>query len=81
MSNKPLSVDLALIKAKTLVKKGELNQAMEFYRAVLEKFPGNKRAIEDLKSLERPKLNLEQIVLNKLPNQEQINGLIALYNQ
>jgi tetratricopeptide (TPR) repeat protein len=81
MSSKPLSVDLALIKAKTLAKKGELNQAMEFYRAVLEKFPGNKRAIEGLKSLERPKPNREQIVINKAPIQDQINGLMALYNQ
>ena len=55
MSNKPLSVDLALIRANTLAKKGELNQAMAFYRAVLEKFPGNKRAIEGLKSLTRSK--------------------------
>ncbi len=81
MSNKPLSVDLALIKAKSLAKKGELNQAMEFYRTVLKKFPGNKRAIEGLKSLERPKPNREQIALTKAPTQEQINGLMALYSQ
>ena len=75
MSNEPLSVNLALIKAKTLVKKGELNQAMEFYRAVLEKFPRNKRAIEGLKSLTRPKHNQGQSVLNIEPSREQIDGL------
>ena len=76
-----LSVDQTLTKAKSLAKKGELDQAMRFYRAVLEKFPGNKRAIEGLKSLDRPKANQEQIVFNKAPTQEQIDGLIALYNQ
>jgi hypothetical protein len=81
MSNKPLSVDLALIKAKTFAKKGAPDQAMQLYQAVLKRFPGNKRAIEGLKSLTRPKPNREQIVLNKAPTQEQINGLIALYNQ
>ncbi len=54
MSNKPLSVNLALIKAKTLARKGAPDQAIQLYQAVLEKFPGNKRAIEGLKSLERP---------------------------
>ncbi len=81
MSNKPLSVNLALIKAKTFVKKGAPDQAMQLYQAVLKRFSGNKRAIEGLKSLERTKPNQEQIVLNKAPTQEQINSLIALYNQ
>ncbi len=81
MSNKPLSVNLALIKAKTFAKKGAPDQAMQLYQAVLKRFPGNKRAIEGLKSLERPKPDQEQIILDKAPTQEQINGLIALYNQ
>ena len=67
MPYKPLSVDPALIKAKTLAKKGEPDLAMQLYQAVLKKFPGNKRAIEGLKSLERPKPNQEQIVVNKAP--------------
>jgi len=81
MSNKALSVDLALLKAKALAKKGASDQAMQLYRAVLKKFPGNKRAIEGLKSLTRPKPNQKQIVLNKAPSQEQIDGLIALYQR
>ena len=81
MSNKALSVDLALLKAKALAKKGAPDQAMQLYRAVLKKFPGNKRAIEGLKSLTRPKPNQKQIVLNKAPSQEQIDGLIALYQR
>ncbi len=81
MSNKPLSVDQTLIKAKSLAKKDSPDQAMQLYQAVLKRFPRNKRAIEGLNLLERPKPNQEQIVLNKAPTQEQINGLIALYNQ
>ena len=52
MSNKPLSVNLALIKAKTFAKKGAPDQAMQLYQAVLKRYPGNKWAIEGLKSLE-----------------------------
>ena len=81
MSNKPLSVDQALIRAKSLAKKGELDQAVRFYRAVLERFPENRRAIEGLKSLKRPKPDQERTVLDTGPTQEQINGLIALYNR
>ena len=51
MSNKPLSVDRTLVKAKTFARKGAPNQAMQLYQEVLEKFPGNKRALEGLKSL------------------------------
>ena len=46
MSNKPLSVDLALIKAKTLIRNGVPGQARQLYQAVLSRFPGNKRAID-----------------------------------
>ena len=49
MSNKPLSVGLALIKAKSLAVKGAPDQAMQLYLAVLKKFPGNKRAIKGMK--------------------------------
>ena len=81
MSNKPLSVDQALVKAKFLIKKGELSQAIEIYQAVLEKFPGNKRAIVGLKSLTRPKFDQGRSALNTAPTQEQIDGLITLFNQ
>ena len=55
MSNKTLSVNSALIKAKALAKKGAPGQAAQIYQAVLEKFPGNKRAIEGLRSLPKPR--------------------------
>ena len=81
MSNKRLSVNLALIKAKTLARNGTPDEAMKLYQEVLNRFPGNKRAIEGVKSLELAKSNREQSTLNTTPSQEQIDGLIALYNQ
>ncbi len=81
MSNKPLSVNLALVKAETFAKRGAPDRAMQLYQAVLERFPGNKRAIEGLKSLERPTPDRRRFGFNTGPTQEQINGLMALYSQ
>ena len=79
MSNMTLSVNSALIKAKALAKNGSPGQAVQLYRAVLEKFPGNKRALEGLRSLERPGPPLARTAHHTGPVQDQINGLIALY--
>jgi len=81
MSNKPLSVDLALTKAKTLIRNGAPDQARQLYQEVLNRFPGNKRAIEGLQSLTRSNRGQGKTVPNAGPNQDQINGLISLYNQ
>ena len=78
MSNKPLSVDLALGKAKTLARKGAPAQAAQLYRAVLEKFPGNKRAQAGLKSLEGPMPGRERTVPDTGTVQEQIDDLTVL---
>ena len=43
MPYKPLSVDLALIKAKTLARKGAPDQAVQLYQAVMKRSPENKR--------------------------------------
>ncbi len=43
--------------------------------------PENKRPIEGQKSPEMTKPDQEKIVLDETPTQDQINGLIALYNQ
>lgn len=55
MSNKALSVDQSLQRAKSLAKKGEYLAAEELYRGVLVRFPNNKRAKSGLKSLMAPK--------------------------
>jgi tetratricopeptide (TPR) repeat protein len=81
MSNKTLQVNLALNKAKTLARNGATVQAAQIYRAVLKKFPGNKRALEGLKTLERSRPTQERLVLNTGPTQEQINDLIGLYER
>ena len=69
-----MSVDQILRKAKRHAKKGERNLATQEYRSVLKVYPKNKRAIEGLKALQRPKATI-----NAGPSQEQINELIALY--
>ncbi len=74
-----LSVEQTLRKAKRHAKKGEADLAAQEYKSVLEKFPKNRRAIEGLKALEKPKA--VKTATNAGPSQEQINGLIALYNQ
>jgi tetratricopeptide (TPR) repeat protein len=81
MSNKTLPVNLALNKARTLARNGAKVQAAQIYRAVLKKFPGNKRAVKGLKTLERSRPTQERLVLNTGPTQEQINGLIGLYER
>ena len=47
----PLSVDIALRKAQSRAKNGDLASAEAIYKEILAKFPKNRRAIEGLKSL------------------------------
>jgi hypothetical protein len=51
MPYKPLPVDLALVKAQILARKGAPDQAMQLYQAVLKRSPENKRPIEGQKSI------------------------------
>ena len=43
-----LSVDTALLKAKSYVKKGKIEEAQKLYQMVLQAFPENKRAQQGL---------------------------------
>ena len=70
MADKSLNVDQALKNAKSHAKKGELEQATDLYRRVLEKFPANKRAKEGLNSLN-----------HQAPSPEHIATLNALYQR
>ena len=72
-----LSVDQALLKAKSHAKKGEIDEAQKLYNAVLQAFPKNKRAQQGLAALNKPK----QPAVTQGPPQETINQLINLYNQ
>ena len=72
-----ISVDQALIKAKSHAKKGKIEEAKKLYQAVLEAFPKNKRALQGLAALNKPK----QPATTQGPPQDAINQLIQLYNQ
>ena len=50
-----LSVDKALLKAKSHTKKGDIEEAKKLYQAVLQAFPTNKRAQQGLAALNIPK--------------------------
>ena len=72
-----LSVDKALLKAKSHTKKGEIEYAKKLYQAVLQAFPKNKRAQQGLAALNIP----EQPKDTQSQPQDAINQLIQLYNQ
>ena len=72
-----LSVDKALLKAKSHAKKGEIEEAQKLYQAILQAFPKNKRAQQGLAALNIPKQPKD----TQSPPQDAINQLIQLYNQ
>ena len=75
MLNK-LSIDQALIKAKTYINNGKFTEAQELYQSVLHAFPKNLRAKQGLIDLKKYKnKNLENQPLDV------INNLLNLYHQ
>lgn len=72
-----LSVDKALLKAKSHTKRGEIVEAQNLYRTVLQAFPTNKRAQKALATLTK----LKQSTATQGMPQEIISRLIDLYNQ
>ena len=72
-----LSVDQALLKAKSYVKKGEIEEAQKLYQMVLQAFPENKRAQQGLAAVGGSKQSIDV----QGPPQEAINQLVNLYNQ
>ena len=72
-----MSVDQALMKAKSHIKNNEITEAQKLYQTVLLAFPHNKRAQQGLASLNKPNHNNSL----KSPSQDTINELMALYNQ
>ena len=72
-----LSVDQAIMKAKSHAKKGEIEEAQKLYQAVLQAFPQNKRAQKGLAALNKPK----QFTVTQSTSQEVIKKLLSLYNQ
>jgi tetratricopeptide (TPR) repeat protein len=72
-----ISVDQALLKAKSHAKRGEIEEAEKLYQSVLQVFPKNVRAQQGLAALTKPKQN--DVTQN--PPQEVIDDLLSLYNQ
>jgi|TARA_B110000503_G_scaffold117336_1_gene177262 tetratricopeptide (TPR) repeat protein len=72
-----LSVDQALMKARSHANKDEVSQAQKLYQAVLLAFPKNIRAQQGLAALNK----LQQTNLTQSLPQETINQLVNLYNQ
>jgi len=67
------SVDEALRKARTLSRGGDDAAAESLYRAILEKFPANRRALEELQALCAAK--------RENPPQEELDALGRLYQE
>ena len=72
-----LSVDQALLKAKSHAKKGNIEEAQKLYQTTLQASPKNKRAQQGLAALGGSKQSIDV----QGPPQETINQLINLYNQ
>ena len=67
------SLDNLLSKAKSFAKKGNIEEAVKLYQAILSDFPKNVRAQKGLEAL--------QTHFGKGPPQEEIKNLINLYNK
>lgn len=72
-----MSVDQTLRKAQSLARKGATGEAERLLRSVLARFPDNRRALDSLKALSRPKARPGGPALTR----ETANALLALYQQ
>jgi len=72
-----LSVDQALLKARSHAKKGKIEEAQKLYQMVLQAFSENKRAQQGLAAVGGSKQSIDV----QCPPQEAINQLVNLYNQ
>ena len=72
-----ISIDQALLKAKSHAKKGEIEEATKLYQSVLQAFPKNMRAQQGLAALSKPKTD----ETSQTPPQDVIDQLLALYNR
>jgi predicted O-linked N-acetylglucosamine transferase (SPINDLY family) len=71
-----ISVDKSLVKAKSFVKRGEVDQAHTIYKSILLSFPQNIRAKRALEELE---IKIKNNHSDSTP-EKTINQLINLYN-
>ena len=71
-----LSVDQALMKAKSNVRKGKLIEAKKLYEDIFKNYSKNKRAQQGLSDLN----NFSRITTTQDPPQEIINQLLIFTN-
>lgn len=81
------TVEQNLKKAKSLVSKGKSNEALFFYKEIIDKFPKNNRAIMGIQQLKENNKSYSEKNLIAIYNKkefekviEQINGLISDLN-
>ncbi len=72
-----MSVDQTLRKANALAKKGATGEAAALFRAVLDRFPDNRRAMEGLQGLGTQRPTGPRTALT----QDVANQLLAIYQQ
>ena len=72
-----LSVDQALLRAKSHIKRNEIEEAKKLYQSVLLTFPKNIRIQKELASLD----NHTQNNVIQTPTSETISHLVNLYNE
>jgi len=75
---KTLSVNTTLASAKSYAKKGQLDEAQQLYRSVLEAYPQNQQAKKGLNALQNGQVNQKN---QSNSFQTQVDSLIALYSQ
>ena len=74
-----LTTEQTMLRAKSHEKKGEVDQAHQLYKMVLDSFPNNKRAQQALAALNQ--LKPVNIIKIANPPQNQLEELVALYNR
>jgi len=79
---KPLTIPQALSKAKKAVKRGNSSVAVEIYTTILQQQPNHPIAKKGLRKLQKelPQHSALKAETSN-PSQEQLDALIALYNQ
>ncbi len=75
------SVDQAMLRAKTLIKNGDLHAARQVYAALLERYPGNKRAAEALNALAGARPGKNVAAAGAPSGETQLQALLDLYRQ
>lgn len=73
-----VNVGKSLLKAKSLIKKGDVDTAAQLYKLILASYPQNRQAINGLASLAQAGSTRTQS--GGQPSREQIENLLRLYN-